>query len=115
MHKRLAQQRLTELLVQFAVVALRDPHQTGMTTLAFAQKQNRPNARYLDLHSAQRQLDDPQAFFMAHPNQLVFLDVVQRMPGVFSILRGVIDQRRRKQRPISATGVSFRRVAAKVW
>jgi predicted AAA+ superfamily ATPase len=32
---------------------------------------------------------------MAHPNQLVILDEVQRMPGVFGILRGVIDQRRR--------------------
>jgi predicted AAA+ superfamily ATPase len=56
-----------------------------------------PNALYLDLElpSAQRQLDDPEAFFMAHPNQLVILDEVQRMPGVFGILRGVIDQRRR--------------------
>jgi predicted AAA+ superfamily ATPase len=33
---------------------------------------------------------------MAHPKQLVILDEVQRMPGVFSILRGVIDQRRRQ-------------------
>ena len=97
MHKRLAQQRLTELLDQFAAVVLLGPRQTGKTTLAFAQKQSRPNALYLDLElpSAQRQLDDPEAFFMAHPNQLVILDEVQRMPGVFSILRGVIDQRRR--------------------
>jgi predicted AAA+ superfamily ATPase len=97
MHKRLAQQRLTELLDQFAAVVLLGPRQTGKTTLAFAQKQSRPNALYLDLElpSAQRQLDDPEAFFMAHPNQLVILDEVQRMPGVFSILRGVVDQRRR--------------------
>jgi predicted AAA+ superfamily ATPase len=33
---------------------------------------------------------------MAHPKQLVILDEVQRLPGVFSILRGVIDQRRRQ-------------------
>ena len=97
MHKRLAQQCLIELLDQFAAVVLLGPRQTGKTTLAFAQKQSRPNALYLDLElpSAQRQLDDPEAFFMAHPNQLVILDEVQRMPGVFSILRGVIDQRRR--------------------
>jgi predicted AAA+ superfamily ATPase len=97
MHKRLAQQRLTELLDQFAAVVLLGPRQTGKTTLAFAQKETHPNALYLDLElpSAQRQLDDPEAFFMAHPNQLVILDEVQRMPGVFSILRGVIDQRRR--------------------
>ena len=97
MHKRLAQQRLTELLDQFAAVALLGPRQTGKTTLAFAQKESRPNALYLDLElpSAQRQLDDPEAFFTAHPKQLVILDEVQRMPGIFSILRGVIDQRRR--------------------
>jgi len=56
-----------------------------------------PDVVYLDLElpSAQRQLDDPEAFFAAHPNQLVILDEVQRLPGIFSILRGVIDQRRR--------------------
>jgi predicted AAA+ superfamily ATPase len=97
MHKRLAQQRLMELLDQFAAVVLLGPRQTGKTTLAFAQKQIRSNAIYLDLElpSAQRQLDDPEAFFTAHPKQLVILDEVQRLPGVFSILRGVIDQRRR--------------------
>ncbi|MGI9132987.1 MAG: ATP-binding protein, partial [Rhodoferax sp.] len=49
----------------------------------------------LDPKTTQRQLDDPEAFFTAHPKQLVILDEVQRMPGLFSILRGVIDQRRR--------------------
>jgi len=98
MHKRLAQQRLTDLLDQFAAVVLLGPRQTGKTTLAFAQKDVHANALYLDLElpSAQRQLDDPEAFFMAHQKQLVILDEVQRMPDVFSILRGVIDQRRRQ-------------------
>jgi predicted AAA+ superfamily ATPase len=49
----------------------------------------------LELPSAQRQLDDPGAFFLAHPKQLVILDEVQRLPDLFSVLRGVIDQRRR--------------------
>jgi len=97
MHERFINQRLIDLLAQFPAVALLGPRQAGKTTLAFAQKSIYPNALYLDLElpSAQRQLDDPEAFFMAHPNQLVILDEVQRLPGVFSILRGVIDQRRR--------------------
>ncbi|HEY8905555.1 MAG TPA: ATP-binding protein [Rhodoferax sp.] len=79
-------------------MVLLGPRQTGKTTLAFAQKDAHANSLYLDLElpSAQRQLDDPEAFFMAHPKQLVILDEVQRLPGVFSILRGVIDQRRRQ-------------------
>ena len=98
MYKRLAQQHLTDLLNQFAAVVLLGPRQTGKTTLAFAQKDEHANALYLDLElpSAQRQLDDPEAFFLAHPKQLVILDEVQRMPEIFSILRGVIDQRRRQ-------------------
>ncbi|OYT91682.1 MAG: ATPase [Burkholderiales bacterium PBB3] len=97
MYDRLVQQQLTELLAQFPAVALLGPRQTGKTTLAFTQLKAHPGALYLDLElpSAQRQLDDPEAFFMAHPNQLVILDEVQRLPGIFSILRGVIDQRRR--------------------
>jgi predicted AAA+ superfamily ATPase len=41
------------------------------------------------------QLSDPNAYFAAHADRLVILDEVQRMPGLFAVLRGVIDQRRR--------------------
>ena len=98
MYRRLEQQHLKDLLDQFAAVVLLGPRQTGKTTMAFEQKEAHANALYLDLElpSAQRQLEDPEAFFMSHPRRLVILDEVQRMPEVFSILRGVIDQRRRQ-------------------
>jgi len=97
MYQRLAQHRLTTLTAQFPAVVLIGPRQVGKTTLALAQKETYPNTYYLDLElpSALRQLDDPETFFMAHQNQLVILDEVQRKPELFSVLRGVIDQRRR--------------------
>lgn len=97
MYSRQAQQKLTDLLRQFPAVGLLGPRQVGKTTLAFAQKALYPDALYLDLElpSAQRQLDDPEAFLMAHAQRLVILDEVQRMPELFGVLRGVIDQRRR--------------------
>jgi predicted AAA+ superfamily ATPase len=89
MYSRQPQLKLLRLLQQFPAVGLLGPRQAGKTTLAFAQKEFYPNALYLDLElpSAQRQLDDPEAFLMAHAQQLVILDEVQRMPDLFSILR----------------------------
>jgi predicted AAA+ superfamily ATPase len=97
MYTRLAQKKLNDLLRQLPAVVLIGPRQAGKTTLAFAEKNLRDTATYLDLElpSAQRQLDDPEAYFLAHQNQLVILDEVQRVPDLFAVLRGVIDQRRR--------------------
>ena len=97
MKERLLQNRLSEFLAQFPAVTLLGPRQSGKTTLAFVQKEIHSNALYLDLElpSAQRQLDDSEAFFAGHPHQLIILDEVQRLPDLFNILRGVIDLRRR--------------------
>ena len=72
MYIRLAQHKLTNLLDQFAALVLVGPRQTGKTTLAFAHKDAHANSLYVDMEfpSAQRQLDDPESFFMAHPKQL---------------------------------------------
>lgn len=97
MTQRSAQTQLVDLLAQFPAVVLLGPRQAGKTTLALAEAERRGDALYLDLElpSAQRQLDDPEAFLLAHRRRLVILDEVQRMPELFAILRGVIDQRRR--------------------
>jgi predicted AAA+ superfamily ATPase len=97
MTTRLAQQQLADLLRQFPAVVLLGPRQVGKTTLALAETERRSDALYLDLElpSAQRQMDDPEAFLLAHRKRLVILDEVQRMPELFAVLRGIIDIRRR--------------------
>lgn len=98
MNDRLAQQRLGELLHQFPAVVLIGPRQAGKTTLALAEQARRSETLYLDLElpSACRQLDDPEAFLLARRQRLVILDEVQRLPDLFAILRGIIDLRRRE-------------------
>jgi len=97
MNPRFLQQQLAERLAQFPAVVLLGPRQAGKTTLALAEMARRGDALYLDLElpSAQRQLDDPEAFLLAQRHRLVILDEVQRLPELFAVLRGVIDIRRR--------------------
>lgn len=98
MNPRIARRQLTDLLAQFPAVVLLGPRQAGKTTLALAEMPEREGVRYLDLElpSAQRQLDDPEAFLLAQRRRLVILDEVQRLPELFAVLRGVIDIRRRE-------------------
>lgn len=98
MYPRLIQQELAALLAQFPAVVLLGPRQAGKTTLALDEAARHSDALYLDLElpSAQRQLDDAEGFLLAHRQRLVILDEVQRMPELFAVLRGVIDQRRRE-------------------
>lgn len=99
MSERLIAPELDTLLAEFPAVVLLGPRQVGKTTLALdlVRARDEKTALYLDLElpSAQRQLDDAEGFLMSHAQRLVVLDEVQRQPGLFAVLRGVIDQRRR--------------------
>ena len=89
---------LQEFLAEFPAVLLLGPRQVGKTTIALDWVETMANkALYLDLElpSALRQLDDAEGFLLAQRGLLVVLDEVQRVPGLFAVLRGVIDQRRR--------------------
>lgn len=85
-------------LGQYDSVALVGPRQVGKTTLAreIADEYG-SGARYLDLENPldRRQLDDPLAYFSTYHNDLIVLDEIQRIPEIFSVLRGEIDKRRR--------------------
>jgi predicted AAA+ superfamily ATPase len=96
---RIAQPRVQELLTGFPAVALLGPRQAGKTTLArdLADAMS-GRAVYLDLElpSDRAKMSDAELYLSAHEDHLVILDEIQRAPGLFQVLRGVIDQRRRK-------------------
>lgn len=98
-HRRLDDLLAARLRDTPAVVLL-GPRQVGKTTLA--QKVAREYgaaARYLDLERPAdlRRLEDPDAYLRAQQGQLVIIDEIHRAPGLFPLLRGIIDERRREQ------------------
>jgi hypothetical protein len=86
------QQRLSEL----PAVVLLGPRQAGKTTLALALGKER-RALYLDLESEQdrSKLAEAELYLADHLGELVILDEIHRAPGLFPILRGLIDRARR--------------------
>jgi predicted AAA+ superfamily ATPase len=89
---------LLKRLEQFDSVALLGPRQVGKTTLArqIADDEH-ARAQYIDLErpADRRLLDDADAYFAAHAEELIVLDEIQRAPEIFRVLRGQIDDRRR--------------------
>lgn len=84
-------------LAHLPAVALLGPRQSGKTTLAHAIAEGRKSL-YLDLESPldRDKLADVTFYLSGHEDDLVILDEVQRMRELFSTLRGLIDQGRRK-------------------
>jgi uncharacterized protein len=98
---RRLQPKLAQLLEQFPSVALLGPRQVGKTTLALTLADPLgEDSLYLDLElpSDRAKLSDPELYLTQHENQLVILDEIHRVPGIFEILRGLIDRRRRQGR-----------------
>jgi predicted AAA+ superfamily ATPase len=90
---------LTRELRENAAVVLLGPRQVGKTTLAQAVTRDR-KAVYLDLESERdrARLAHPESYLTDHLDQLVVLDEIHRAPGLFPVLRGLIDQARRRGR-----------------
>jgi uncharacterized protein len=97
MLRRLKTRQVAALLEQGPAVVLTGPRQVGKTTLALEIAAER-EAVYLDLESETdgTRLTEPELYFADHVNELVILDEVQRAPGIFETLRGVIDKGRRE-------------------
>ena len=91
--------KLLAALTHFPAVALLGPRQVGKTTLALEIGKTL-DALYLDLESEQdrAKMVHPELYLSDHQDRLVILDEVHRVPGLFPLLRGLIDSARRAGR-----------------
>ncbi len=96
MLKRALTANLLDALTRFPVVALIGPRQVGKTTLARSLQKLRGNTEYLDLErpSDLTRLSDPELYLGGRKDRLVILDEVQQLPGLFPVLRALVDEHR---------------------
>lgn len=87
---------LAEEIQHSPAIALLGPRQVGKTTLALEVAKTIPSI-YLDLESERdrAKLVQPELYLADHLDKLVIFDEVHRAPGLFPVLRGLIDQARR--------------------
>jgi len=96
---RILSPQLSDAVAHSPAVALLGPRQVGKTTLALEVGRHY-HALYLDLESERdlAKLAQPELYLADHQDKLVILDEVHRVPGLFPVLRGLIDQGRRAGR-----------------
>lgn len=94
---RQAEQYVGQLARQFPAVAIVGPRQVGKTSLAQHLAAQWPgDTVYLDLETPAdfNKLKDPLLYLEPLRDKTVILDEVQRVPGLFPVLRGLIDRHR---------------------
>lgn len=84
-----------------AAVALIGPRQVGKTTLAIEIGKSIPSV-YLDLEKREdrARLGETDQFLKLHQDKLIILDEIHRVPSLFEILRGLIDEGRRSGKAV---------------
>ena len=100
MFERRTKRRILQYLQEIPAVALLGPRQIGKTTLAREIASETPDSLYLDLENPRdaARFADPVRYLELHAERLAILDEIQRVPGLFRVLRGQIDERRRQGR-----------------
>lgn len=95
--RELWRKELLTRLSESSTVALLGPRQVGKTTLARQVAEGLPSV-YLDLESPsdRNKLADPELYLREHLDKLVILDEIHLAPDLFAVLRGLIDEARRR-------------------
>ncbi|MEM6318674.1 MAG: ATP-binding protein [Bacteroidota bacterium] len=92
---------ILKLATFFPAVAVVGPRQVGKTSLvkAIRSQLTKPSI-YLDLENPSdlAKLTNPSLFLTPYENYTVILDEVQKVPALFPVLRGIIDQNRQAGR-----------------
>ncbi len=90
---------LQRSIAEVPAVVVLGPRQAGKTTLALALGK-KLNAIYLDLESERdrAKLAEAELYLSGNLGRLVILDEIHRAPGLFPVLRGLIDKGRREGR-----------------
>ena len=93
---RIIEQDIREALKRSPSVVLTGPRQVGKTTMAISISQTIPSV-YLDLENNLdlEKVRDIATFHTENKDKLIILDEVQRLPEIFTQLRGIIDKERR--------------------
>jgi predicted AAA+ superfamily ATPase len=94
---RLGTSELLEILEYFPVLGITGPRQVGKTTLSRELAgQIEKDVIYLDMEDPMdlSKLSEPSLYFENNEDACIIIDEVQRIPGLFPILRSVIDKKR---------------------
>ena len=98
MIERFLLEKVREFLAAFPVVAILGPRQVGKTTLAKALAPKlKKETIYLDLERPSHfkaLASNPEVYLEKHKNFSIIIDEVQRFPGLFPILRPMVDEYR---------------------
>ncbi|HNS18334.1 MAG TPA: ATP-binding protein [Bacteroidales bacterium] len=98
---RSAEKDILELANYFPCIAIVGPRQVGKTTLIkmIREKLDKPSI-YLDLEtiSDYSKLADPETYLREQQDKTVIIDEVQRLPGLFPLLRALIDLKKEPAR-----------------